>query len=108
VILAVEGPLALWRQGADDGEMITGPPLSHEGGLPHRRIGTHHTRQGINPGLIDAAEALFLLLRPPCMAGHVGSRPYAMAASSRCRARRAGFWGRHRMALSNRPTGTGW
>jgi hypothetical protein len=83
VILAVEVQLALWRQGADGGEMITCPPLSHDGCLPHRRIGPHHTRQGIKTGLIYEEEALFLLLRPLLRAGQVSPRQRAMATSSR-------------------------
>jgi hypothetical protein len=92
-VLAVEVELALGRQGADGGEMITRPPLSQDGCLPHRSIGAHHAGQGINPGLVYEEEALLLLLRPPLRAGQVCSRPCAMAASSRCRARRAGCWG---------------
>ena len=83
VILAVEVQLALWRQGADGGEMIPCPPLSQDGGLPHRRIGPHHARQGIKTGLIYEEETLSLLLRPLLMAGQVCSRQRAMAASSR-------------------------
>jgi hypothetical protein len=47
---------------------------------------------------------LLLSLRPFLMAGQVSSRHCAMAASLRCRARRAGFCGRQRRASSTRPT----
>jgi hypothetical protein len=107
VILAVAGPLALWRPGADGGELIPGPPRAHDGGLPHRRRGPPHARQGITTGLLDDEETLSLLLRPLLRAGHVGSRQRAMAASSRGRARRLGCWGRQRSAWRSRPTWVG-
>jgi hypothetical protein len=40
-------------------------------------------------------------------AGQVSSRQRVMAVSSRCRARRAGFYGLQRRVFSKRPTWTG-
>jgi hypothetical protein len=82
-VLAGAGHLALWRHGADGGEMSARPPRSPDGGLPHRRIGAHHTGQGMKTGLVYEEAALWLLRRPFLMAGQVGSRQGAMAASSR-------------------------
>ncbi len=82
-VLAVEVELALWREGANGGEMLARAPLSQDGGLAHRGIGAHHTGQGIKTGLVYEEDALLLLLRPLLMAGQVCSRPCTMAAASR-------------------------
>src|SRR5262249_14725403 len=107
-VLAVEVQLALWRQGTDGGEMIARPPLPQDGCLPHRGIGADDTGQGIEARFVDEKDALLLGLRPLLMAGQLCSRPCASAASSRWRARRAGFCGLQRSALSKRPIWTGW
>jgi hypothetical protein len=88
--------------------MVAGPPLAHNGRLAHRRIGAHDTGKGINPGLVSEEEALLLGLRPLLIAGQVSSRQQAIAASSRWRARRAGFWGLQWITWHKRPTGRGW
>jgi hypothetical protein len=83
VVLAVEVQLARRRQGADGREMIARPPLAQDGCLPHRRIGAHHTGQGIEARFIYEEEALLLDLCPLLMASQVSSRQCAIAASSR-------------------------
>jgi hypothetical protein len=105
--LAAAIELARRRDGPDGREMIAGAPFPQDGGLTHRRIGAHDTREGIKPRLVYEEEGLLLGFRPLLMAGQVSSRPWAMAASSRWRARRAGFCGLHRPALHKRPTWRG-
>ena len=104
VVLATEIELALKRDGTDGREVVAGPPLSQDGGLADRSIGAHDTRQGIKSGFVYKQDGLLLGLRPFWMAGQVSSCHWAMAASSRRWARRAGFCGLQRMALHKRPT----
>ena len=47
VILTLEIEFALRREGTDGREVVTGPPFLQGRGLADRRIGPHHTRQGI-------------------------------------------------------------
>jgi hypothetical protein len=107
LVLAVKIELALRRDGTDGQEVITRPPLPQHGGLAYRGIGTDDTRQGVEPRFIDAEDGLPLGLGPFLRAGQVSSRQRVMAISSRWRARRAGFCGLQRSALSKRPTWTG-
>jgi hypothetical protein len=104
LVLAVEIQLARRRYRTDGREVVTRPPLSENGRLAYRGIGTDDTGQGIEPRFIDEEDRLPLGLCPPLRAGQVSSRQRVMAVSSRCRARRAGFCGLQRSALSNRPT----
>src|SRR5918992_4489783 len=106
-VLAVEVQLALRRNRTDGGKMISGAPLPQEGCLAHGRIGADDARQGVESGFVDEEDGLPLGLRPLLMAGQVSSRHRAIAASSRWRARRAGFCGLHRRALHKRPTWRG-
>src|SRR3712207_70016 len=106
--LAVKIQLPLWRDGADGREMLAGPPLLEHRRVAHRRVGADHTGQGVESRLIDEEEALLVSFRPLLRAGHVSWRQRAMAASSRWRARRAGFCRLQRIALSKRPTWLGW
>jgi hypothetical protein len=101
-VLGVARACSLRRDGADGREMIACPPLLHDGRVAQRRRGPDHTRQGREPGFVEEKDALPLDLGPLLMAGQVASRPCAIAASSRWRARRAGFWRRHRIASSTR------
>jgi hypothetical protein len=105
--LAAKIQLALGRYRGDGREMVAGVPLPQDGGLADWGVGADHTGQGIEPGFVDEKEALPPSLRPPLMVGQVSSRQRAIAASSRWRARRAGFCGLQRIALSKRPTCTG-
>ena len=107
-VLTVEIPFALRRDGTDGREVIAGAPFPQDGCLAHRRVGAHDTREGIKPRLVYEEEGLRLGFRPLLMAGQLSSRHWAMAASSRCRARRAGFCGLQRRALHKRPTWRGW
>src|SRR5262245_27137864 len=107
MILAGEIQLAFERHGTDGREMVTSPPLPPDGRLAHGRIGADDTGQRIEPGLVYEEDRLLLCLGPLLRAGQVSSRQRAMAASSRWRARRAGFCGLQPMALSRRPTWTG-
>ena len=104
VILHMEVEFALGRDGTDRGEMIPGIPFLQNWGLAHRGIGAHDTGEWIKPRFVYEDNRLLLGLRPPLMAGQVSSRQRAMAASSRWRARRAGFCGLQPIALSRRPT----
>jgi hypothetical protein len=106
-VLAMEIQLPLWGDRADGREMLAGPPLLQDRGLSNRCIGADDAGQRIEPGFIDEKDALPLGLRPLLIAGHVSWRQRAMATSSRWRARRAGFCGLQRIALSKRPTWTG-
>jgi hypothetical protein len=108
VVLAVEVQLALRRDRGDRRQMVAGPPLPHDRGLPHRGIGADDAGQGIKARFVYEENRLLLGLRPFLRADQVCWRQRAMATSSRCRARRAGFCGLQRMALSKRPTWTGW
>jgi hypothetical protein len=107
-LLTVEVPRALRRECTDGGELIAGSPFPPHGGLADRGIGTDDAGQGITARFIDKKERLLLGLRPFLIAGQVSSRRRAMAASSRCRARRAGFWGLQRRALHTRLRWPGW
>jgi hypothetical protein len=106
--LAVNVQLTLGGDGADGREMLAGPPLLQHGRLAHGCIGPDAAGQGIEPRFVYAKDALRLDVCPLLMAGQVSCRPRAMAASSRWRARRAGFCGLQRSPLSLRPTWTGW
>jgi hypothetical protein len=88
--------------------MVTRPPLSQDGRVPYRGIGMDDTGQKIEPGLVYEENRVLLGLGPLLRAGQVSSRQRAMAASSRWRARRAGFCGFQPIALSSQPTWTGW
>jgi hypothetical protein len=103
-VLAMEIELALRRDGTDGREMVAGPPLPQDGRLADRSVGAHDTGQGIKSGFVYKQDGLLLGLRPFWMAGQVSSCHWAMAASSRRWARRAGFCGLQRMALHKRPT----
>jgi hypothetical protein len=87
--------------------MVASPPLLQNGCLAYWGIGADRTGQGIEPGFIDEENRLPLGLCPLLSAGQVSSRPRAMAASSRCRARRAGFCGLQGSVFSKRPPWTG-
>ena len=108
VRLAVKRECALRRDGADGRQMIPGPPLVQAGGVPHRRIRAGDTGPGLHAGFISEEEALRLGLRPLLRAGQVAACPRVMAASARCRARRAGVWGLQRRTWPKRPIGRGW
>jgi hypothetical protein len=108
VVLAGEIQLPLRRQGADGREMVARPPLPQDRRLPDRGIGADHTRQGVEPRFVYEEEVLPLRLGPLLMTGQVSSRHWIIAASSRWRARRAGFWGLQRISWHKRPTCTGW
>jgi hypothetical protein len=108
VVLAMEVELARGRDGADGGEMVASAALPQDGGLAHGRIGAHDPGQGIEASFIDEEDGLPMGLRPLLRAGQISSRHWAIAASSRCRARRIGFWGLQRRAFRRRPTWVGW
>lgn len=108
VALAEAVEFALGGQGTDGRQMLTGPPLPQDGRLAHGRIGADDAGQGINPGLVYEENTLPLGFRPLLMAGQVSSRQRVMAASSRWRARRAGFCGLQRIVWHTRPTWRGW
>jgi hypothetical protein len=107
MILTVDVQLAFRRDGADRGEMVAGVPLPPDGGLADRGVGAHHAGQGIEPGFVYEEDRVLLRLGPFVISGHVSSRQGAIAASSRWRARRAGFGGVQRMAWHKRPTWRG-
>jgi hypothetical protein len=107
-VLAVEVHLALGREGGDGGEMVAGAPLLQDRCPASWRIGAPDTGSRRDTRRIDPEDRLALGVRPLLLAGHVSSRHWAMAASSRGCARRLGCWGLQRMALSNRPTGAAW
>ena len=104
VVLAVKIQLALQRDCTDRGEVIAGPPVPQNGRVPDGGVGPGDTRQGVKARLIYKEDALLLGLCPLLRAGQVSSRHWAIATSSRWRARRAGFCGLQRIALSKRPT----
>jgi hypothetical protein len=70
-VLAVEVQFALQGEGADRGEMSTGPPRPQGGRMAHRRIRPHNARKGIKPRLVYEAEGLLKRLGPFWMAGQV-------------------------------------
>jgi hypothetical protein len=108
VVLAVEIQLALRRYGTDGGEVVAGPPFPQDRRVPYGGIGAHDTGQGIKARLIYEEDALLLFLRPFLIVGQISARQRAIAASSRCRARRAGFWRLQRSALHKRPIWVRW
>jgi hypothetical protein len=83
VVLTVKIEFALRRYRADGREVIPGPPLLQDGGMPNGRIGADDTGQGIEPGFVYKEEAAALGLRPLLRAGQVAWRQRVMAASSR-------------------------
>jgi hypothetical protein len=99
--------LALGRDGADGRTVVAGPSLPENRCVAHRGIRPDHTGQWIESGFIYEEDALPVGLCPLLRAGYVSSRQRAMAASSRCRARRAGFCRLHRSVFSKRPTWLG-
>lgn|GEM_PF-1159926 len=107
-ILAMKVELAPGRDGADGGEMIAGVPLPQDRCVAHWCIRAYDAGQGIESRFVYEEDGLLLGLRPLLIAGHLSSRHWAMAVSSRCRARRTGFWGLQRRALRKRPTWVGW
>jgi transposase len=90
-ILGLEVHLSLGRDGGDGREMIEGAPLPQDRRLPHGRIGAHDAGPGIEPGFVYEEDGLLLFLSPFLIAGHVSVRQWAIATSSRWRARRMGF-----------------
>src|SRR5688572_24029040 len=88
--------------------MVAGPPLLQHGRVAYWGRGADDTGQGREPGCIEEDNRLPLGVCPLLRAGQVSSRQRAIAASWRCRARRLGYWGLQRIALSSRPTWTGW
>jgi hypothetical protein len=104
VILRMEVEFAFGRDGADRRQMITRIPFPQNGRLADGGIGADDTGEWIKPRFVYEDNRLLLGLRPLLMAGQVSSRQRAMAASSRWRARRAGFCGLQPIALSRRPT----
>src|SRR5207244_3703514 len=112
---ALEGPIinlhkeaALGRHTADHGEMVVGDRLHQHRRLPPRGVGRPHERQQVEPGFIyedeRGAEACPLFTR----AGYRFSRHSWMAASSRWRARRIGFWRLKPQRSSSRLMWSGW
>jgi hypothetical protein len=91
LVLAMNIQLTRGRDGAEGGAMVTGPPFPQDGGLPQRRLGAHHPGPGMTAGCLDDEEGRLRRFRPLWSTGHVSVRQRAMAASSRCRARRIGF-----------------
>jgi hypothetical protein len=96
------------RDGTDRREVVTGPPFLQDRRLTYWGIGSNDTGQGIKSRLVDEQDRLLLCFGPFLMAGQVSSRQCAIAASSRCRARRAGFCGLQRIMAHKRPTWRGW
>jgi len=107
-VLSAEGPLARRRDRTAGGAVIARPPCPPPRGLADRRLGSDDAGQGRTARFIDTEERGLLGLRPFVMAGQGSSRHRAMAVASRCRARRAGFWGLHRRALHTRLIWPGW
>ena len=103
MVLTMKLQLALWRDRADGREMLVGVPLPQEGGLAAGGVGAHDPRHGIEARFIYQEDGL-LRVRPLLRAGQVSSRPWAIAASSHWRARRAGCCGLQRSAWHTRPT----
>jgi hypothetical protein len=95
-VLTLEIQFALRRHGTDRRQMVAGPPCPQDRGLAHGRVGAHHTRQGIKPRFVYEEDGLLRRHRPLLIAGHVSVRQRSLAASSRWRARRLGFWGSSR------------
>jgi hypothetical protein len=96
--LAMKVELARGGDGTDGRETVASAPLPQNRGLAHRRIGADDTRQGIKAGFVYEEDRLGLGLCAFLIAAQVSVRQRAMAASSRWRARRAGFCGLHRRA----------
>jgi hypothetical protein len=88
--------------------MVAGSPPPHDRGVAHRCVGADDTGQGREAQLVYAEDGLRRRRRPLLLAGQVSSRHWAIAPSSRWRARRAGCCGLHRMAWQRRPTCRGW
>lgn len=108
VILTLEIEFAPQRDGTDGREVVTGPPSLQDRRLTYGGVGSNDAGQGIKPRLVDEQDRLLLRLSPLLMAGQVSSRQCAIATSSRCRARRAGFCGLQRIMAHKRPTWRGW
>jgi hypothetical protein len=107
-VLAAEVDPALGGDSRNGRQMIPRPPLAEHGRLSPWGIGAHDTGQGVKPGFVYEEDGLLLGFRPLLMAGQVSARQRVIAASSRWRARRIGFWGLQRIALHRRPTWVRW
>jgi hypothetical protein len=75
--------------------------------VPPGRIGVDDTGPGSAAGCVGETDARPWRWRPLWSAGQVSWRQRAIAPSSRCRARRAGFGRLHWSVWHQRPTGTG-
>jgi hypothetical protein len=83
LLLAMNIPLALRRNGADRREVITGPPFPEHGRVADWSIGPDDAGPGREPRCIDEEERLPLGLSPLVRPGQGSSRQRAIAASSR-------------------------
>jgi hypothetical protein len=106
-ILTVAIPLAFERDRPDGREMIAGVPLSQDGCVGYGCVSADDAREGGEPRFVDEEEALALGLCPFWRAGQVSWRQCVIVASSRWRARRAGFCGLQRITWHKRLTWRG-
>jgi hypothetical protein len=108
VILAAEVASAAGREGTDRRQLVTGVPRAYDRRLTSRGIGAHDAGQGLKARFSSEEERLLRGLRPVWRAGHVSPRQWAIAASSRCRARLVGLCGLQCRVSRKRPTCRGW
>lgn len=83
---------AIGGEGADHREMVVGERRTQHRRLAHRRIGTSHEWQQIQPGLIYEEDGPVLGPGFAKRAGQVAACHAAIAASFRWVARTTGFW----------------
>ena len=65
MVLAGAIPRAFGRDGADGREMVTPPPLPHDGRVPTGAYGAHDPGQRIAAGLVYAEDACAAVPGPP-------------------------------------------
>ena len=108
VLVALQEELSLRRHPADHRQMVPSERFLQHGGPSPRRVGEHHEGQQVEPCLIDKDERGAYAGPFFTSAGYCSSRHARIAASSRWRARRTGFWRVQPQRPSSRPTWVGW
>jgi hypothetical protein len=114
-VLAIERPILhqeqqplIWGDTADGRKMIACQRDAQHRRLSTRGVGTHDPGQQVEAGLIYPDNGAVFLSGFFLIAGQRSAYQAAIAASSRCVARRIGFWGVQPTSRSSRLTCAGW
>jgi len=96
------------RHSGDSRALVPPLPVSHHGRLPARRPGLAHTGAKLKTRFVYEGDMGARPLSPLFIRGHWLRLHCSMASSSRCRARRLGFWWLQPRQCSTRPTWSRW